>query len=488
MVTKHTAAAGQSPRASANADFTPIHTGCSTWGERVAGAATAICTRRPLLVLTLSLGLAGCQGASDRLSVEEWSALPPETDSSAEFAPAALAQGKRVDTFQISRNTRVIGGLRRVTAHAEDTLLDIARYFDIGYEEITRANPKVDAWLPHAGTSVTIPSLFILPDTPHTGLVLNLPALRLFYYPPAQKNRPQTVITYPIGIGREGWQTPVGTTSVVAKVQNPNWVVPPSIRAEHAKEGDPLPDIVRPGPDNPLGRFALRLGLPSYLIHGTNKPAGIGMRVSHGCIQLLPEDIAALFKRLPVGTPVRIVNQPYLAAWRDGKLYLEAHTPLEEDRQALAKNAKPLRQVLDRAVKSARLPGTPAVDWERVRQVVEDGHGVPVAVTGDGPGAYEALVKSAPEVMLPTVEPDKDKLPSHAWYVQAGSFKHESNARRLAAMIKHMGPSIPAHYVTAGEQHQVVAGPFSNRRQAASSAHRIKASFGTRPVVMPPGT
>ncbi len=178
------------------------------------------------------------------------------------------------------------------------------------------ANPGVDPWSP-AGRRLTIPSLYILPDAPRVGVVLNLAERRLYYFPPGGKS----VQTYPIGIGAIGFTTPLSTTRVVRKEPNPTWVPPPSIRAE---EPD-LPAVVGPGPENPLGDYALRLGWNNYLIHGTNKPDGVGRNVSHGCIHLYPEDIERLFNAVAVGTPVRAIEQPAAAAWIGIGLYVEAH-------------------------------------------------------------------------------------------------------------------------------------------------------------------
>ena len=229
-----------------------------------------------------------------------------------------------------SEHFDIIGAPRTVVATYEDTLVEIARRSGIGLEQIERINPDVDSWLPGEGTQVVVPSQYILPRAPRKGIVLNLPEMRLYYYPPQQPGRPQQVQTYPIGIGRMDWATPLGQTKIVSKTKDPAWRPPESIRREHAAKGDPLPLLVPAGPDNPLGAYAMGLGIPGYLIHGTNKPIGVGMRVSHGCIRMLPEDIARLFPQVPVGTPVNIVNQPVKVGWYGGKLYIEVHPALEE--------------------------------------------------------------------------------------------------------------------------------------------------------------
>ncbi len=224
----------------------------------------------------------------------------------------------------------VIGALTTITARADDTLLDIARRHGLGYEDIVRANPGVDTWLPGEGTAVTLPTRYILPRGPRRGVVLNLAEYRLYYYPTPEDGQQAVVMTYPISIGRMDWETPLGRTTIVSKVRNPAWYPPESIRAEHAAEGDPLPRVVPAGPQNPLGEYAMRLGLPGYLIHGTNRPAGVGMRVTHGCIRMFPEDIDYLFGRVDVNTAVRIVNEPVKFGWNGDELVIEVHRTLEE--------------------------------------------------------------------------------------------------------------------------------------------------------------
>ncbi|WP_177167677.1 L,D-transpeptidase family protein [Nitrosomonas marina] len=227
----------------------------------------------------------------------------------------------------------VVGNVQVITANYEDTLSDIARRFNLGYEEIVAANPDVDPWLPGAGTRIIIPTQFILPDAPREGIVINLAAMRLFYFPKAEDGEMQKVITHPVGIGRLQWKTPVGATRITVKDENPVWRPTPSIHKEYARNGNPLPAAVPPGPDNPMGSHVLRLGWPTYAIHGTNKPPSVGMRGSFGCIRMYPEDIAGLFNEVAVGTPVRVVNQPRLLGWRGDQLYLQAYPVLEDDKR-----------------------------------------------------------------------------------------------------------------------------------------------------------
>jgi L,D-transpeptidase ErfK/SrfK len=223
----------------------------------------------------------------------------------------------------------VIGAITVVPARAEDTLLDIARRHGLGYEDIVRANPDVDTWLPGEGTEVVLPTRFVLPPGPRRGIILNLAEYRLYYFPEPKDGDRGVVMTYPMSIGRMDWETPLGKTTIIQKVTNPAWYPPASIRAEHAANGDPLPRIVPAGPKNPLGKHAMRLGLPGYLIHGTNRPAGVGMRVTHGCVRMFPEDIAFLFERVAINMPVRIINEPVKLGWDGDMLVMEAHRVLD---------------------------------------------------------------------------------------------------------------------------------------------------------------
>jgi L,D-transpeptidase ErfK/SrfK len=236
------------------------------------------------------------------------------------------------NTFTLSSNEQtVVGEPQVVFAGADDTFSDLARTYGLGYDDLVEANPGIDPWRPLEGTPILLPTQFVLPAAPKHGIVLNIATKRLFYYPAAKDGEQQQVLTYPIGIGRVGWETPLGATTVIAKAENPSWWVPASVRTEHAEMGDPLPSVVPPGPDNPLGTRVLKLDMPGYLIHGTNQPYGVGMRVSHGCVRLYPENIEFLYSLVDVGEIVTIVNEPYQLGSKDGVLYFEAHRPLEED-------------------------------------------------------------------------------------------------------------------------------------------------------------
>jgi L,D-transpeptidase ErfK/SrfK len=286
-------------------------------------------TTRITAMLAVILAVGGCA------SLQDFLAPLGSGQQKAQLEP--VAEEERLEP--INRNfftldspdQSVIGEPQIVYTKEENTFSDLAREYGLGYDEIVAANPDIDPWLPGEGTPVLLPTQYVLPDVPQRGLILNIASKRLFYFPEVAEGAPVQVLTYPIGIGRVGWETPLGDTTVISKARDPSWYVPASVRREHAELGNPLPAIVPPGPDNPLGHFVLKLDMPGYLIHGTNQPYGVGMRVSHGCVRLYPENIEPLYDMVGLGEPVTIINEPYLAGWRDGELYLESHSPLEDD-------------------------------------------------------------------------------------------------------------------------------------------------------------
>lgn len=310
--------------------------------------------------------------------------------------PALLAifQSGFAEVYDIpAAGNDVIGAVTYATARADDTLLDIARRHGLGYEDIVRANPTTDVWLPGEGATVVLPTRYILPPGERRGIVLNLAEYRLYYFPVPAKGEAPVVMTYPISIGRMDWETPLGMTRVVSKVRNPSWYPPDSVRAEHLADGNPLPRIVPAGPENPLGSFAMRLGLPGYLIHGTNRPSGVGMRVTHGCIRMFPEDIEYLFEYIPVNMPVRIINEPVKFGWDGDELLLEVHRTLERpveegiaDEQVdgdvvveepLANALTSLTQKFIAATRDRR----GQLDWVLAERMIERADGIP-AVSG----------------------------------------------------------------------------------------------------------
>ena len=286
-----------------------------------------------------------------------------------------LGSSAHAAVYRLPADGALIGHDRIIHSKASDTLLGIARRYSVGYWEIQAANPHVDLWLPGQGTRVVIPGRFIIPPVAHTGIVVNLAAHRLFYFPRPGEHDAPVVITYPVSPGEKGWDTPVGVTRIVRKVPHPVWIPTPSILRAHAKAGEPIARVWPAGPNNPMGEWALETSMSGgeIYIHGTNNPMAIGMAVTHGCVRLYPEDIAALFPVVPVGTSVTIVNDPVLATLQDGRLYLSIHPPLHSQDVP----AKPDYAVISRVIKQAVGSATVAVDWARVRRLAKQATGMP---------------------------------------------------------------------------------------------------------------
>jgi L,D-transpeptidase ErfK/SrfK len=294
-------------------------------------------------------------------------------------ALAAHTGQARADIYLIPpAGVDLIGEEGSTVSAYEDTMPDIARRFGLGYEEILSANPGADPWLPGEGREIALPTRHILPPVPHEGLTVNLPEHRLYYFPKPRRSQPPQVISHPISVGQMDWETPLGLTKIVAKTRKPTWYPPEAIRKQHEKDGDPIPAAVPPGPDNPLGDYAMRLGIPggAYLIHGTNKPVGVGMQITHGCIRMYPEDIESLFRMVDVGTPVRIINQPVKTGWVGDVLYLEVHPPL------LKSAAQPINLTeLTRLLVAATRDRAVRINWPLAERVLADSSGMPVAVS-----------------------------------------------------------------------------------------------------------
>jgi len=268
--------------------------------------------------------------------------------------------------------TSVVYDIRR-----GDTLIEVARRFGFGFTEVLAANPGVDPWLPRPGTRIVLPAAHLVPDAGLPGILVNLAQQRIFF----QARHDDAITTFPIGIGQTGWETPLGRTTIVNKRKNPVWTVPNSLRAERPD----LPAALPPGPNNPLGTHALDLEWPGYVIHGTNRPYGVGRRVSHGCIRLYPEDIVRLYQAVNIGTPVTVVDQSVLVAWADGALYLEAHPT-----QRQADEIEAFGMVVEASgdddlvyrVKKAAAGRVSEVDWSLVTRTVGQRRGVPVRIIG----------------------------------------------------------------------------------------------------------
>ena len=348
-----------------------------------------------VLVLLPLLALGGCAVLDDFFaSIKRDTSTIPLEDRPIEVP---LAPNDFVLTHA---DQTVVGQPQVVFARNEDTLSDLAREYGLGYDEIVTANPDVDPWLPGENTAVVLPTQYILPSVPKNGVVLNIATKRLFYYPTPVDGEPQQVLTYPIGIGRVGWETPLGETKVVSKARDPQWWVPASVRREHAEMGNPLPAVVPPGPDNPLGTRVLKLDMPGYLIHGTNQPYGVGMRVSHGCVRLYPENIELLYSLVAVGESVTIVNEPFQMGWQDGVLYFEAHEPLKDDAVPAEQR---LKELLDGQVDAATRPLNDHLR-DHVESLAEQASGIPVSIVMYDEKEY--LLRA--RVVENTVEMDPD--------------------------------------------------------------------------------
>ncbi|MGQ9659399.1 MAG: L,D-transpeptidase family protein [Thermochromatium sp.] len=278
------------------------------------------------------------------------------------------SQDAWAETFRLENpNDSVVGTPFYFTARAKDTLLDIARQNNLGFDDMRHANPNVDIWLPGEGTQVLVPAFYVLPNAPRQGIVINRAEKRLYYYPP---NNPNEVRIYAITVGKESMGTPLGNFEIIEKRQDPVWTPGPQVRANYAARGKILPPTVPPGPDNPLGRYAMRLSNPDYLIHGTNQPWGMGLEVSGGCIRMYPEAIEELYGMAELKTPVTIIDQPYKYGWLGDDLYLEVQTGEKSVRQDY-------RSVIPESVANAE--GV-TIDWKAVERAVAEDSGVPQLV------------------------------------------------------------------------------------------------------------
>lgn len=415
-----------------------------------------------LAVILATVLLGGCQSFGE----------PPSPENVTVATPELVQETIPSHEFQLADGQTLIGALAAIKTQENDTLPDIARHFGLGYNDITLANPGIPVWTPAPDTRVLLPLSFILPDSPHQGITLNLANMRLFYYP---KNQPDTVYTYPVGIGRQSWNTPTGLTHIATKKAHPSWYVPDSILKEHAQQGDILPAVVGPGPNNPLGLYVMNLGFERYLIHGTNKPYGIGMQVSHGCVQLYPEDIETLFNSITVGTPVRIVHQPYLTAWQDNMIYLEANEPLSKWAGTKSRQKKQLLKELLRLGTEKNL----AVDWAKVDRIIARADGIPTAIGLASPN--EAEQKQAATLITHPgqfkQQPVIADLTDTDWSALVSRFDNEAEARQLAAILNHQGPMIPARKIQQGPSYLVIAGPFKSKKEVTAIAKRIHMGF-----------
>ena len=381
--------------------------------------------------------------------------------------PSHLDKEIERNDFSLEKGDDVIGRLAVIRLEKGDTLPDIARHFSLGINAISAANPGVDLWVPEDGERILLPLSFILPDAPRKGIVVNLATMRLFQFKGDGKS--PAVSTYPVGVGTKERPTPTGQMHVERKATRPTWHVPASISEDHRKKGDPLPAKVPPGPQNPLGECALYLSKSSYLIHGTNKPASIGLKATNGCLRLYPENVKMLYNDTPVKTPVVIVNQPYLIGHRSGVLYMEAHTPLEES------GAGELEKVYAK-LRTIEKESGHTLDWTKVKEVQAEARGIPVPIFEMRPGtekeAAQIIEVEHPDKLYGS--PEIPELKMDAWYVLAAHVRDESDALRTAAIINHQGPQIPARVLSESNSYRVVAGPFSDISEAKDALKRLK--------------
>lgn len=297
-----------------------------------------------------------------------------------------------VQYSQPTKGNDLIGHMQVIKAKYEDTFADYVDRYSLGYSQLVAANPGIDPWIPGKGTDVLLPTRYILPDAPHSGVVINLPEYRLYYYPKGKN----VVYTFPLGIGREGWGSPLGNTKIVGKVKDPTWTPPASIRKEHIEDGKPpLPAVVPAGPDNPLGPYKMQLGFSGYLIHGSNENFGVGTRTSHGCFRMLNPDVTLLFSMLPMGTNVNIVTQPYKIGIENGKIYLESHEPLQEH------PAPDLDTFINAFLKKHGNNPKYVVDRSLAKLVAEHHDGIPVEI-GNTEGV--PMRQKVPEVSTSSAE------------------------------------------------------------------------------------
>lgn len=304
----------------------------------------------------------------------------------------------------------IIGATSSYKIQPGDTLLDVGRWFGLSAKEVSEANGRLDWWSPGVGKEIVLPSAHILPEGPRSGIVMNIPEMRLYYYYPSpvygrhrgkltpaaiSGSSAQVVYTFPVGLGRFDWKTPVGAWTVVARTKDPTWVVPEDIYQEHLERDGEADHMVLGGdPDNPLGRFRLSLSLPEYAIHGTDVPWGVGMNISHGCIRLYPEDIERLFEKVKVGTPGRFVYQPVKFGWRGDALYVEVHDDLYAKFPGLWNHA---------AAEVRRLGLEDDVDTHKLEQAVEAKSGVPTYVMPGPEPTADTIDAAVPAYAMPPV-------------------------------------------------------------------------------------
>lgn len=426
---------------------------------------------------------------------------------------ALLAAKARASEFALPADGATIVGHPRVVTipkGSQVTLLDIARHYDVGYQAIVNANPHTDVWLPGAGSHILVPTQYLLPPKPWKGIVINIPERRLFYFPPSKHGAPKKVLTFPVGIFQPGFPDPLGKTRIIAKFRDPKWVVPEDIRKQAKKNGRSLPKVVAPGPYNPMGELALETGFSEIYIHGTSKPWGVGMRPSHGCFHLYPEDAKTAFKHVPVGTPVRIVNKPFLVGRSaDNTLYITAFKPLKayEKKKKAHKTGNRMQDAIDALTDYiVHHRGRGQVEWLRVRHALKALSPLPVAVSVGSPSLKVRLARvaphsynyppyknanngtpPAPQQSAPSQhQSHQSRLAEHRakqsrWTVQVASFDKEGDARRLIKRLQghYSVDAFESRVTVKGKTfHRVFAGRLSAKRRAVRLAAKLTKELG----------
>ena len=282
----------------------------------------------------------------------------------------------RAATYKVSPNSDLIGDIEIIFNDRNESFATLAQRYSVSFNELVAANPRLDPWVP-GQTNIIIPNHHILPVGPRVGIVINLAELRLYHF----SNQGKVVHTFPVGIGKQGWQTPTAKTKIIEKKTNPQWRAPKSIIAAYAKRGKPISHVIPPGPDNPLGKYALRLALPGYLIHGTNNPMGVGRRISHGCVRMYPDDIKALFDLVKVGTKVRIVHLPTVAGVHHGRVYVQAAPEQLEFKTNITNRHGKLLEMVEQIKASIPSNMHDQIDLPALKPLLQLQNGVPFDLT-----------------------------------------------------------------------------------------------------------
>lgn len=275
-------------------------------------------------------------------------------------------------TFVLPPNGNVIGQIQHATVQPGDSLATIAMRYNVGGYEMVEANPGVNYERPRPGSTLIVPSRYVLPDAPRSGIVINIAEMRMYHYHPDGVH----VSTYPVGVGQEGWNTPLGKTTITKKRPNPTWVVPDSIMANHLEKGLIIPKVKPPGPDNPLGEYAMNTGFTSIVIHGTPFPKAVGVRSSHGCIRMTNENVGELYNRVKVGTPVNIVHQPTKIGSVGDKIYMEAHVPISKE--LYLADFKDVNQLINKVTEKTGKKFS--IEWREVNRLQHKANGIPFPI------------------------------------------------------------------------------------------------------------